>query len=287
MTQPLEKVLALLLALAAPIAPRAGETYPLTLTTGSRLMIAAEINGHPVKALLDSAAEATIVDRKFAKSLKLGSGQTVAGHGSGENAFEANLVSGVTLKAFGVSLSDQTVAVADLDDVGQRLLKHRIDMIMGREIFDAARLSIDIEGRRSSVVARDREPSGVRLDLVTEHGVETIPVRVESGDPVRATFDLGNGSRVLIGTAFAERMHFLTDGRAVTNDRGGGLGGEAQQHVVVLKSLDVAGRRFDNVSAAVDPQPTASDVNVGVAILRHFRITADYAQHAVWLEPRD
>ena len=26
---------------------------------------------------------------------------------------------------------------------------------------------------------------------------------------------------------------------------------------------------------------------VGIALLRHFRITTDFAEHVVWLEPRD
>jgi hypothetical protein len=62
-------------------------------------------------------------------------------------------------------------------------------------------------------VTLEAKPRGTRLDLVTEHGVETVPVRVESGEPVRATFDLGNGTHVLIGAALAERMRFLSDGR--------------------------------------------------------------------------
>jgi predicted aspartyl protease len=264
----------------------AGESATLTLTEGSRLMLPARINGRAVDVLLDSAAEATLVDRKFAQALKLGAGEAVAGHGSGESSFAANLVSGVTLEALGVVLKDQTVAITDLGDVGRRLLKRRLDAILGREIFDAARLSVDIEGRRIAVVPREYEPRGVRLDLLGEHGVETVPVTVESGDSVRATFDLGNGSNVLVSTAFAARAHLLTDGRQVTIERGGGLGGETRQQVVKLKSLEIAGRRFENVAAAVDPQSSASDVNVGVSILRHFRITTDFAQRAVWLEPR-
>jgi len=272
-------------ASAAP--PVAGNTYPLTLTRGSRLIVAASVNGRPVSALLDSAAEATILDRDLARRLKLGAGQTVVGQGSGRASFDVTLVSGVTLEALGLTLGDQTVAVGDLSDVGRRLLGHRVEIILGREIFDAARVSIDINGRRIAVVPRDQEPPGVRLQLVTEHGVETIPVRVESGEPVRATFDLGNGSRVLIGAALATRMRLLVDGRTVTTDRGGGLGGEAMRQVITLRSIEIAGRQFRDVSAAVDPQPSASDVNVGIALLRHFRITTDFADRAVWLEPRD
>jgi predicted aspartyl protease len=250
-------------------------------------MIDARINGHPKQALLDSAAEATILDQRFAQTLKLGGGQAVSGQGSGQGSFEASLVDGVSIEALGLSLTNQTVAVADLGDVGRRLLKRRLDVILGRELFDAARLSIDIEARRIAAVGREREPAGVRLGLVTEHGVETIPVQVEEGAPVRATFDLGNGSHVLLSKSYAQRLGLGTDGRAARTERGGGLGGETTRQVYTLRSISIAGRRFTNVQAAIDPQPSASDVNVGVPLLRHFRITTDYASHAVWLQARE
>ena len=47
------------------------KNFALTLTRGSRLMVAAKINGRPVDALLDSAAEVTILDRTLAGKLKL------------------------------------------------------------------------------------------------------------------------------------------------------------------------------------------------------------------------
>jgi predicted aspartyl protease len=267
--------------------PVTGKTFELSLTRGSRLTVAARINGHSVDSLLDSAAEMTLLDQSLANKLKLDQGQSVAGQGSGKSSFEARLVGGVTLEALGLTLRNQTVAIADLSDVGQRLLGHKIDAILGRELFDAARLWIDIEGHVISVAPADREPRGVRFDLVTEHGVETVPVRVESGDQVRATFDLGNGSGVLIGSALADRMHLLSDGRKVDIKRGGGLGGETARQVITLHSIEIAGRRFNDVSATIDAQPSASDVNVGVDLLRHFRITTDFAHHSVWLEPLD
>jgi predicted aspartyl protease len=282
--------IAVLAALLPPTAPVSKQidvsSYPLSLTRGSRLMIDAKINGRSVPALLDSAADTTILDSKFAQTLNLKSGQAVAGQGSGQASFEATLVSGVKLEALGLSLENQTVAIADLTDVGRRLLNHPIDVILGREIFDAARLAIDINGRRIAVVSRDQEPRGVKLELVTEHGVETVPVRVETGPPVRATFDLGNGSHVLISKSFATRMNLLVDGREVTTEHGGGLGGEATRQVLTLRVLEVAGGRFRNVKAAIDPQPSASDVNIGVSVLRHFRITTDFTNHVLWLDPR-
>lgn len=273
---------------AAPQAPAATPAagYPIVLARGSRLLVDARINGHPVRALLDSAAEATLIDRGFARELKVTHTATVSGKGSGAASFEAGLIKAVTLEAFGLTLKDQTVAVTDLADVGQRLLGRRLEVILGREVFDAARLQIDIEGRRIRVVSRESQPPGTRLQLLSEHGVETLPVRVEDGGAVQATFDLGNGAEVLVGAGLAARLGLLTDGRKVSTGRGGGLGGETARQLFELHSLEVAGRRFNAVAAAIDPQPSASDLNIGVSVLRHFLITSDFAAHALWLQPR-
>jgi predicted aspartyl protease len=282
----LVSILVLLVCARVIAADTSENGYPISLTRGSRLMISARVNGHPVEALLDSAAEATLVDHQLATSLQLVNGTAATGHGSGESAFDATLINGVRLQAFGLTLDNQTVGITDLTDVGTRLLGNRIEVILGREIFDAARLRIDIEARQISVMKADQEPGGAKLKLVTEHGIETIPVKVEGQGPVRATFDLGNGSEVLVGSKLAARLHLLTDGRTVTTRAGGGLGGAQQRQVITLHTLEVAGQRFTDVPAAIDTQSTASDVNIGVSVLRQFIITTDFAKRAVWLEPR-
>ena len=70
------------------------------------------------------------------------------------------------------------------------------------------------------VLVPKEAPRGVRLPLTSEHAIETLPVRVEDGATVAATFDLGNGSQVLVGAAFAKRaQHGLTPlGKAVVRE---------------------------------------------------------------------
>lgn len=272
-------------ASATPPHAPASATFPVSPAQGGRLVVDARINGQAVQALLDSAAEMSFVDRALAARLRLASNQTAAAQGSGRASFEAGLVKGVRLEAFGLVLRDQTVATASLQDVGRRLLGRRLDLILGREIFDAARLRIDLEGGTVTVVDPGVTPSGVRLGLLEEHGVETIPVQVE-GAPVRATFDTGNGSEVLVGSGLAARLHLLTDGRPVRQSRGGGLGGETLRQVFTLRTLEVAGQTLHDVAAAVDEQPSASDLNVGISVLRHFIVTSDFAAGAIWLEAR-
>jgi hypothetical protein len=193
---------------------------------------------------------------------------------------------GVTLEAAGVRLEDRTVAVLDLGPIATRVVGWPLSLVVGRELFDAARLFIDIEAATLAVAPRDAEPAGQRLPMQTHKGLQTIPVSVEGGEPVQADFDLGNGNEVLVGAAYAERAGLLAPERIVGQKAGGGIGGEVLRDLVLLKELEVAGVIFRDVPAAIDRTDNAADVNIGVRILRRFRITADFSENAVWLEPR-
>jgi hypothetical protein len=216
----------------------------------------------------------------------LAGGKDVTARGSGKSTQQAQLVDGVTLEALGVTLTKQTVAVMDLSDVGRRLLGGPLDVVLGRELFDAARLVIDIESKTIRVMGANETPRGVRLPLESHRGIETVPVRIEDGPDVQADFDFGNGSGVLLGSDYVTRMKMLDDGRAVAAEKGGGLGGEQERKVITIRSLTIAGRRFENLRAAIDPEPKGPDANVGISILRHFVVTTDFRGRAVWLEPR-
>jgi predicted aspartyl protease len=258
----------------------------LRATRGGRLLIDVRVDGHPVEALLDSAAETTLLDRAFAQSIGLMGGSSVVARGSGQQDVEATAIEGVTLEAVGRRLPDRTVAVLDLSDVGSRLLGHPLNVILGREVFDAARLRIDVAGLTIAALNRQTDPPGVRLALQMEKGIETVPVRVEGGSEVRAAFDLGNGGNVLLGAAFVQRAGLL-DGRTASQERGGGIGGETARRVIQLNSLEVAGRTFEDVPASIETRANANDVNLGISILRHFLITTDFRDRAVWLELRE
>lgn len=250
-----------------------------------RLFVPARINGRAALALLDSGAEMTILDRAFAQELGLAATGSLTARGTGGET-EAAFVKGVAIEAAGVELADRIVAIIDLSDVAERLVKASVPAIIGRDLFDAARFEIDIEAGRIEKVDRATAPRGARLPMETHKGLQTIPVSVEGNPPAQADFDLGNGGNVLIGAAYAKRLGLAAPGRIVDRRRGGGLGGEITRDIVILKSLEIGGVAFHDVPAAVDPTENAADVNVGVSILRRFRMTVDFAEDALWLEPR-
>ncbi|MGZ8283502.1 MAG: aspartyl protease family protein [Allosphingosinicella sp.] len=255
-------------------------------TFNNRLFLPVTVNGTPTSALLDSAAEMTILDDDFVARLGLTPTGSAVAHGSGADTMEARFVDHVAIEATGLVL-EQRAAVLDLDEVSQRLIGRRVDLIFGRELFDEARLKIDIAAGTIERLATDSAPAGERLAVGVHRGIPTIPVAVEGQAPVQAVFDLGNGREVLIGRAYAGRLGLTGPERIVGRRNGGGLGGAVDFELVRLRSLTVGGRELRDVPAAIDTGESASDLNIGTSILRHFIITTDFAGGAIWLEPKE
>lgn len=259
---------------------------PTLIVRGDRLFVAARINGvETTDALLDSGAEMSFLDKSFAEQVGLVTAGSETARGTGGEE-EVTFAEGVTIEAAGLTLENQTVAVLDLSDISSRVVGYPVSIVVGREIFDAARLKVDIEASSIEAIARDADPVGVMLPMETHKGLQTIPASVEGGEPVQADFDLGNGNDVLIGADYAERVGLSAPERIVGQKAGGGIGGEVMRDMIVLRELEIAGVTFHDVPAAIDRTDTAADLNVGVRILRKFVITTDFSQNAVWLQER-
>ena len=274
---------ALIAACALLLAPVAAAAEPLELFN-ERLFIPATVNGERTLALLDSGAEMTVLDDDFARRLGLATEGSAVGRGTGAQTVEATFAEHLRVEAAGVSL-EQRAAVIDLGEVSQRLVGRDVELILGRDIFDNARLRIDIEGGTIETAA---EPAtgAVRLPVTNRRGIPTVPVTVEGHGPVQADFDLGNGSGVIVGRAYAERMGLAAPERIVGRRSGGGIGGAVERDRIVLRSLVVAGREFREIPADIDANADAAEHNIGTSILRHFIVTPDFAGNSVWLEPR-
>jgi predicted aspartyl protease len=268
----------LLTTAAALSVATAAAAEPLRFHNG-RLFILARVNNVATEALLDSGAEATLLDPAFAAKAKLPEGAPQVMKGSGGTA-QARIVEGVKVEALGLDLQPEVVVVTDLTDLSNRLLKRPTQVIVGRELFDAARVLIDLSRGDIAVASKHSEPRGRKLPLTAHAGIEAIPV-LANGTRAQAEFDLGNGSDVMVSRALAGKLKLKIIGKKA----GGGIGGEIMRDVVTLKTLEIGGARFRDVVATIDDQPGANDMNVGTSILKHFLITTDFKHRLVWLEP--
>jgi Aspartyl protease len=272
------------IALCALAMTSAGATPSSTLTVhNNRLFLPVTINGVQAEALLDSAAEMTFMDPKLVSELGLKPQGSETAKGSGGST-KVQFAKGVNIEAAGVKLPDMTVALLDMTFLSRKLVARDLRIVLGREFFDAGPVRIDIAGGTIHKVGPGDDPAGVKLPLTAHRGIESLPCKVEGVD-TEADIDLGNGSEVLIGKAFAEKNGLLKPGRVVEHKEGGGIGGAVTRDIVVLSSLEVGGVKFENVRAAIDPQPTAGEVNIGTSILRKFVLVIDYPGRAVWFQP--
>lgn len=251
---------------------------PLIVDNG-RLFITARINGVQTEALLDSGAEATLVDPALAREAKFGPGEPVRMKGSGGEQ-DVSVVPNVSIEALGQTIAPTDVVVMDMADLSTRLIKRPTRAIVGREVFDAAPIRIDLGRGEVRALARTEAPGGMKLPLTEQGGIETVPVTLGSSK-AQAVLDFGNGTGVMISKELAARLGLKPVGKV----KGGGIGGEIERDVVVIPELDLAGREFRNVEASVDATSSRAELNVGTPILKYFVVTADFRGRAAWFEP--
>ena len=268
-----------LLGLALLCVAASAGAEPLKVYNG-RLFITAKVNDVTTEALLDSGAEGSIFDPAFAAKAKFPAGtpQVIKGSAGAE---QARIVEGVTLAALGVEIHPEAVVVLDLKDLSTRLIKRPTQAIIGRELFDSARLRIDLAGGAIESVSKTSTPRGEKLPLTAHAGIEAIPVKA-NGVAALAEFDLGNGSDVMISRDLVQKLGLKILGKKT----GGGIGGGIERDYVLLPTLEVAGRQFHNLHANIDDQPSHNDMNIGTSILKNFLITTDFKDRTVWLAPK-
>jgi predicted aspartyl protease len=268
-----------IIGLAAVLLSAPAIAEPLIYDNG-RIFVRATLKGIPTEALLDSGAEASLIDPALAKRAGLPPGVEIEMKGSGGKE-KARFVYGPHIVAGGIDLGEQELVILDLRDISKRLIKRPTAMILGRQMFDAGRLRVDLLGGTWEVLKPDQKLLGTKLTLEKHAGIEAAPVAV-NGVSALADFDLGNGSKVMISKAMVAKLGLKTIGQ----EKGGGIGGELVRDLVTIDRLDVAGKTFRNVTAGVDALDNAGDLNIGTAILQHFIVTTDFPGRAVYLEPR-
>lgn len=242
------------------------------------------VNGTASEALLDSGAEMTLVDPELAAEAGLAAFGADEVKGSGAGAQSVQFAEGVVIEAAGQTLQIEVVAILDLTDISERVVGQPVAIVLGRELFDAGRFELDVARGTLRQVSRDAVPTGVETQLADADGIKQIEVKID-GRSVMADFDLGNGNEVLLSRAFAESAGLLDPARVIGTKEGGGIGGPVERTIVRIETLEIAGRVLADIPAAVGPAEDGAKANIGLAELRRFRMTIDFPQNKLWLEP--
>jgi len=257
----------------------------------NRIFFPARVNGVDTVVILDSGAESTVFDTRFAEKAGLKPQGAVTAMGTGGTS-TAGLIRGVTIKVGNLSLNDLTVASIDLAQI-EKAVGHEMPVILGKEIFTQLVVDIDFENRRIafSDPAGFTPPAGAaQVPITAVDGLRAVPVSIEGRPPALFDFDLGNGTALLIFPSYAAAEKLL-EGRPQSTGLGGAVGGIREDRVAVINSLSFAGVTFTGVPTSFPPPgPSAVDSdhtqgNLGLPVLSRFRLITDYPQDRLYLVP--
>jgi hypothetical protein len=166
------------------------------------------------------------------------------------------------------------VKLSDLTDYANFKLHGRIALVLGRDLFGAAPMLLDLAALSPSRGGRSGQP----LPLTSRFGLDMVPVTIE-GVRGHAALSLRGLEPMMINAGFAARA-------AIGRNRGGDRGaGAVMASGTVIRRLEIAGRRFANVVAALDAGDRAPDAWIGPDILRHFRLELDLPARTIWFDP--
>lgn len=268
------------------------QPLPFEFYLGSRIYIPAQLNGAETHVLLDSGAEATVLDKAYAASLGIRPTAVVPAVGTGGRDV-AELASGVTLRVGALELKDLTVALIDLKPIAAAIGRP-LTVVMGKEVFDSLVVDLDFAGRTIAFEdpARFRPSAGaVAVPITNVGGIHAIPARMEGGKAVLMDFDLGNGQPLLVNPGYWKPAKML-EGRASSKTMSGAIGGMRLRDLAVVKTLTLAGVTLHDIPAIFgddDQSAVGSSAvagNIGLPILSRFALTTDYARGRILLTPR-
>jgi predicted aspartyl protease len=268
-----------------------------TVTKGGLIFVNVSINDQPMSFILDTGAEATVLNASRVSKLGLqGLGTFATGAGGGDVVL--SYVPGVTTKVGGATVEKQIVAAILLDDI-EKMLGRPLDGILGYDFL--SRFVIEIDYANSQMRLFDRAKyhhtgAGKPIPITLEDSTPFIDASVEI--PKRGqlaghfVLDTGCLCDVQLFTPFVDAnklLEALPDAKQTGMSAGaGGMTHEVSTMIPSLHIGDVvvndvhADLARDTVGAMADPESTGL---IGGLTFGRFTLVLDYHGKQVFLDP--
>lgn len=268
------------------------DTRWLSLPARSRLIdIPAQVNGVPVRAVVDSGAQFSAVDAVLANRLDLTrtlAAPLIAYGVSGEPRLTHTVR--LDLGVEGLAVPAVRAAVLDLAAISKATGRD-FQLLIGRDVLRHLVVEADFPRDRARFVARGAyaAPPDARTVVLTERGgAPTLPARVEAAAPIDVLVDTGASGVLALSEGAAREAGLLSPGRPVSRAHSVSLGGLSLDRVVTARTVAVAGLILRDVPvqiyrpAANAPAPSGL---VGAGLFARFRIALDLGGDHLHLVP--
>jgi predicted aspartyl protease len=253
------------------------------------VIVAATVNGAPVRALLDSGAQSSVIDRALAERLGLSSSPIapVLAYGVSGGP-QIGRSTSMDLEAGALRLEGLRAAVLDLDAIASASGRP-FDLILGQDMLRTVIADVDFPLGRLAFhdPSRHTIPEGALATPARTDGRELlVPITIESR-PLEVVLDTGASGALALSPQSAE-LAGLLDGRPVGAGASITFGGVSQNRVVTADTLAFAGVEHTDVRVHIYTPGQGARIPpglLGVEVLEGFRTIIDLGQGRLHLIP--
>jgi predicted aspartyl protease len=250
------------------------------------------VNGQTVRALVDSGAQYSVVDRSLVQTLGLTNVFNIpmVAYGVGGNAQVGRgtaLDVAVGRAEGGLRLEGLRAAILDLGPLaGERGLGAAL--ILGQDVLRELVLELDTTDKRMRFAAREgwTPPTSLApIDVVRAGKALQAAITVE-GATVNAVIDTG-ASAVLAVTRETAQAAGLLDGRERTQGQSIVLGGTVRAETVIVRTLTIGDELYRQASVAIYDDvavPGFPKALVGMAAFENRRLALDMGGPGLFVE---
>ncbi|MHC3127966.1 hypothetical protein OB03_12085 [Brevundimonas sp. GN22] len=260
--------------------------HPLLQTIADVPVIDVQIDGRPVRALIDSGAQYSVLDQALGQRLsRTPFNMPVVAYGVGG---QPQVGRGMTIEVAlpGVRVTKLKTALLDLGPLA-RDAALGVGLIIGRDLMREAVIELDWERKR----VRFSDPSAWRpvpelwaVPVELSGDAMAAIVSVE-GRPLKAVVDTGASSLLSMTEPSAQALG-LNDGRAAEAGTSLVLGGVTQARWVRVASVALGEEQWRDARVAVFPAsnlPGYPDALLGMAAFKDKKLALNLGQNQLYL----
>lgn len=273
--------------------PAAGATdwLPYAQPRASTPTVAVVVNGQPVRALIDSGAQYSVIDRSLVATLGLTHQFDIPMVAYGVGG-QAQIGRGATLDVQvggprGLRLEGLRAAILGLGPLASDS-GLGAPLILGQDVLRELVLELDTRRQRIRLAARDgwTPPPALSPVAVTRAGKALQAAITVEGATVEAVIDTG-ASAVLAVTRDTAEAAGLLDGRERTAGQSIVLGGVVGAETVIVRTLTIGGQPYRQAAVAIYEDvavPGFPKALVGMAAFRDRHVALDLRGPRLFVE---
>lgn len=255
-------------------------------------VVDAQVNGEPVRALVDSGAQASVIDRGMAERLGLVGGLAVPMIAIGVSGGpQTGRSARADVRLGGLSLPRMPAAALDLSPLGAlRGSGAPVSLVIGQDVLRTVVLDLDLPHERIAFhpPATHAPPAELAAVPARTRGRELWTDVVVEGVALEVAVDTGLSSALALSEDLARSTGLLAPGRPVRRTRSVTLGGESYGREVLADTLELGGRTLRRAPVSVYARGPASLIPAGLlgsGAFRRARAVLDLGRGRLLLAP--